>query len=60
MGELEKKIYEKLLTTRDGRSSCPECDWWVPEGMEYLFLEPYTEHENLSERVREIREGIEN
>ena len=27
------------LIHSDGEAHCPneECDWWVPEGMEYLF-----------------------
>ena len=29
------------LVEEDGRAKCPEpnCDWWVPAGMEYLAAE---------------------
>ena len=25
---------------------CPECDWWVPPGMEYLYPEHKAEHDS--------------
>ena len=25
------------LRHEDGQAHCPNCEWWVPEGMEYLY-----------------------
>lgn len=32
----------------DGKARCPHdgCDWWVPEGMEYLYAEHEREEHN--------------
>lgn len=38
---------ETELVDKDGQAHCPEpgCDWWVPAGMEYLYLDHYREHD---------------
>lgn len=37
------------LKTMDGKAHCPveDCEWWVPKGMEYMFLDHYTSHPQL-------------
>lgn len=39
-----------LLVIKDGEAHCPvdDCDWWVPRGMEYGFLDHYRCHERWS------------
>lgn len=36
------------IVYRDGEARCPydDCDWWVPRGMEYAYLEHVEEHED--------------
>lgn len=38
---------EEELIHDDGRAHCPhdDCDWWVPTGMEYLYLDHVDEHD---------------
>lgn len=39
--------YEDELEYSDGEAHCPHpaCDWWVPAGMEYLYLPHREEHD---------------
>lgn len=38
---------ESDLIIEDAEAHCPreDCDWWVPEGMEYLYHRHWEQHE---------------
>lgn len=44
---LSMTAHETELDHRDGAAFCPhpDCEWWVPAGMEYLYLTHRDEHE---------------